>query len=120
MGRGVGAMRRAIACDPTSGRGWHVRGPHPPPPTCRPLPALQSMMASPYVRPFADEVRAWEHRLSLISEAIEVRGAEAAGSLAAQQAAVRRCRPQLRARWVQGPRAARHSSAHLWGSHRRG
>lgn len=34
---------------------------------------LQSMMASPHVRPFADEVRAWEQRLSLISECIEVR-----------------------------------------------
>ena len=31
------------------------------------------MMASPYVRPFQEEVRAWEQRLSLISEAIEVR-----------------------------------------------
>jgi dynein heavy chain len=34
---------------------------------------LQSMMASPHVRPFADEVRNWEQRLSLIGEAIEVR-----------------------------------------------
>jgi len=33
---------------------------------------LQSMMASPHVRPFADEVRAWELRLSLIGECIEV------------------------------------------------
>jgi dynein heavy chain len=30
------------------------------------------MMASPYVRPFSDEVRQWEQKLSLISEAIEV------------------------------------------------
>lgn len=35
---------------------------------------LQSMMASPHVRPFAEEVRNWEQRLSLIGEAIEVRG----------------------------------------------
>lgn len=34
---------------------------------------LQSMMASPHVRPFADKVRNWEQRLSLIGEAIEVR-----------------------------------------------
>lgn len=34
---------------------------------------LQSMMASPHVRPFTDEVRNWEQRLSLIGEAIEVR-----------------------------------------------
>lgn len=33
---------------------------------------LQSMMASPHVRPFAEEVRNWEQRLSLIGEAIEV------------------------------------------------
>lgn len=33
---------------------------------------LQSMMASPHVRPFADEVRLWEQRLSLIGECIEV------------------------------------------------
>jgi dynein heavy chain, axonemal len=31
------------------------------------------MVASPYVRPFAEEVRQWEQRLSLISETIEVR-----------------------------------------------
>ena len=31
------------------------------------------MAASPYVRPFAEEVRQWEQKLSLISEAIEVR-----------------------------------------------
>jgi dynein heavy chain len=29
------------------------------------------MMASPYVRPFAEDVRAWEQRLSLVSETIE-------------------------------------------------
>lgn len=34
---------------------------------------LQSMMASPHVRPFSEEVRNWEQRLSLIGEAIEVR-----------------------------------------------
>lgn len=33
---------------------------------------LQSMAASPHVRPFADDVRAWEQRLSLIGEALEV------------------------------------------------
>lgn len=33
---------------------------------------LQSMMASPHVRPFAEEVRMWEQRLSLIGECIEV------------------------------------------------
>jgi dynein heavy chain len=33
---------------------------------------LQSMMASPHVRPFAEDVRNWEQRLSLIGEAIEV------------------------------------------------
>jgi len=33
---------------------------------------LQSMMASPYVRPFSEDVRQWEQKLSLISEAIEV------------------------------------------------
>ncbi|MEW5308429.1 MAG: hypothetical protein WDW38_000392 [Sanguina aurantia] len=33
---------------------------------------LQSMMASPFVRPFLVEVRAWEQRLSLIGECIEV------------------------------------------------
>ena len=33
---------------------------------------LQSMMASRFVRPFAEEVRKWEQRLSLISECIEV------------------------------------------------
>lgn len=32
---------------------------------------LGSMMASPHVRPFAEEVRAWEQRLSLMSEALE-------------------------------------------------
>lgn len=30
------------------------------------------MMASPFVRPFLTEVRAWEQRLSLIGECIEV------------------------------------------------
>lgn len=34
---------------------------------------LQSMMASAYVRPFLEEVRNWEQRLSLIGECIEVR-----------------------------------------------
>ena len=29
---------------------------------------LQSMMASPYVRPFLEEVRGWEQRLSTIGE----------------------------------------------------
>jgi dynein heavy chain, axonemal len=33
---------------------------------------LQSMMASPFVRPFVDEVRKWEQRLSLIGECTEV------------------------------------------------
>jgi dynein heavy chain, axonemal len=33
---------------------------------------LQSMMASPYVRPFIDDVRKWEQKLSLIGECIEV------------------------------------------------
>ena len=33
---------------------------------------LQSMMASRFVRPFADEVRKWEQRLSLVSECIEI------------------------------------------------
>eukprot|EP00892_Ulva_mutabilis_P000668 jgi/Ulvmu1/10601/UM065_0057.1 len=33
---------------------------------------LQSMMASPFVRPFIDEVQTWDQRLSLISECIEV------------------------------------------------
>nr|Q9SMH3.1 RecName: Full=Dynein-1-alpha heavy chain, flagellar inner arm I1 complex; AltName: Full=1-alpha DHC; AltName: Full=Dynein-1, subspecies f [Chlamydomonas reinhardtii]CAB56598.1 1-alpha dynein heavy chain [Chlamydomonas reinhardtii] len=33
---------------------------------------LQSMMASPFVRPFLTEVRAWEQKLSLIGECIEV------------------------------------------------
>lgn len=42
---------------------------------------LQSMMASPHVRPFADEVRNWEQRLSLIGEAIEV-GADASANIA--------------------------------------
>jgi hypothetical protein len=39
------------------------------PPKHRPQ---QSMMASPYVRPFAEDVRQWEQKLSLISETIEV------------------------------------------------
>lgn len=33
---------------------------------------LQSMIASPFVRPFLDEVRKWEQRISLIGECIEV------------------------------------------------
>ena len=33
---------------------------------------LQSMMASRFVRPFAEEVRKWEQRLSLVSECIEI------------------------------------------------
>ncbi|KAL6757976.1 dynein heavy chain, N-terminal region 1-domain-containing protein, partial [Haematococcus lacustris] len=33
---------------------------------------LQSMMASPFVRPFLSEVRGWEQKLSLIGECIEV------------------------------------------------
>ena len=33
---------------------------------------LQSMMASRFVRPFAEEVRKWEQRLSLVAECIEV------------------------------------------------
>ncbi|GMH41526.1 hypothetical protein BSKO_09436 [Bryopsis sp. KO-2023] len=33
---------------------------------------LQSMMASPFVRPFLEEVRKWEQRVSLIGECIEV------------------------------------------------
>lgn len=33
---------------------------------------LQSMMASPFVRPFIDEVRKWEQRLSLIAECLDV------------------------------------------------
>jgi dynein heavy chain, axonemal len=33
---------------------------------------LQSMMASPFVRPFVDEVRKWEQKLSLIGECTEV------------------------------------------------
>ena len=32
---------------------------------------LQSMMASPFVRPFADEVRKWEQKLTLIGECTE-------------------------------------------------
>lgn len=32
---------------------------------------LQSMMASPFVRPFIDDVRKWEQRLSLVGECIE-------------------------------------------------
>jgi dynein heavy chain, axonemal len=34
---------------------------------------LQSMMASPFVRPFLEDVRKWEQRLSLIGECTEVR-----------------------------------------------
>lgn len=33
---------------------------------------LQSMMASPFVPPFLEEVRKWEQRISLIGECIEV------------------------------------------------
>lgn len=33
---------------------------------------LQSMMASPFVKPFIQEVQSWEQKLSLISECIEV------------------------------------------------
>jgi dynein heavy chain, axonemal len=33
---------------------------------------LQSMMASPHVRPFVEEVRRWEARLGLIGECLEV------------------------------------------------
>jgi len=33
---------------------------------------LQSMMASPFVKPFVNEVRSWEQQLSLIGECIEV------------------------------------------------
>jgi dynein heavy chain len=33
---------------------------------------LQSMLSSPYVKPFMDDVRKWEQRLSLISETIDV------------------------------------------------
>ena len=33
---------------------------------------LQSMMASRFVRPFAEEVRKWEQRLSLVSECTEI------------------------------------------------
>lgn len=33
---------------------------------------LQSMMASPFVRPFLEDVRKWEQRISLIGECIEV------------------------------------------------
>lgn len=33
---------------------------------------LQSMMASPHVRAFLDEVRRWESQLSLVGEAMEV------------------------------------------------
>lgn len=33
---------------------------------------LQSMMASPFVRPFIDDVQKWEQKLSLIGECIEV------------------------------------------------
>ena len=33
---------------------------------------LQSMMASPFVRPFVDDVRKWEQKLSLIGECTEV------------------------------------------------
>ena len=36
---------------------------------------LQSMMASPFVKPFLVDVRSWEQKLSLIGECIEVRGA---------------------------------------------
>jgi dynein heavy chain, axonemal len=32
---------------------------------------LQSMMASPFVRPFIDDVRKWEQKLSLVGECIE-------------------------------------------------
>lgn len=31
---------------------------------------LQSMMASPFVRPFLNEVRGWEQKLSLIGESL--------------------------------------------------
>jgi dynein heavy chain len=34
---------------------------------------LQSMMASPFVKPFLSDVRSWEQKLSLIGESIEVR-----------------------------------------------
>lgn len=33
---------------------------------------LSSMMASPHVKPFAEDVRLWEQRLSLVGETIEV------------------------------------------------
>lgn len=33
---------------------------------------LQSMMASPFVRPFIDDVQKWEQKLSLMGECIEV------------------------------------------------
>lgn len=33
---------------------------------------LQSMMASPFVRPFVEDVRKWEQRLSLVGECAEV------------------------------------------------
>jgi hypothetical protein len=45
---------------------------------------LQSMLASPHVRPFADEVRTWEQRLSLISECLEVSGVTRSGDLLTQ------------------------------------
>ena len=41
---------------------------------------LQSMMASPFVKPFLTDVRGWEQKLSLIGECIEVSRAEWLGS----------------------------------------
>jgi len=35
---------------------------------------LQSMMASPFVKAFLEDVRSWEQKLSLIGECIEVSG----------------------------------------------
>lgn len=47
--------------------------PHPhltPNPCCAPSLTLQSMMASPFVRPFLSEVRGWEQKLSLIGACV--------------------------------------------------
>ena len=59
-------------CKGTEDRGWILRGTDEITLLLEDLGLnLQSMMASPFVRPFVEAVRKWEHRLSLIGECTE-------------------------------------------------
>ena len=66
----------------------------------------QSMVASKYVRPFAEEVHSWEQRLSMVGETIEVGGPAAYLLLLPWPQRLGYCDPGFGLPWTQAlPRA---------------